>query len=330
MILTDDFPPQRGGVATWTAAIVSGLRAAGDEVEVYARAREGLNEAVGVRGPSFGRWGGAWLAMRSATRLARADAVLATTWPAATWVSRFPGLARKLHVVAHGSDITRPTWSPQSRQRVVGRAAHRWAVSRFLANQMTALGHPCSVLPAPVDVAPRRSRSVGLKRLVGVGRAVETKGGERFVRLVAALGCSGVWIGEGPCLSRWRELSTRLGADVTFPGERTPPECRAAMAVADLAVLLPRACPDGSGQEGLGLVLLEAAACATPTLGCRIGGVPEAVGPGLIVREPDDTEAVVERLCAWWTPDRGVEAQEWLTKTHGTQRAVEMLRAAVC
>src|SRR5690606_33991204 len=105
VILTDDHPPAPGGVATWTAAVADGLRRAGDAVEVFARWRPDLPPEVrGVRGPSFGRRGGWWLRWAARRALPRADAVLATTWPVAAGLPA--GLP--LHVVFHGSDLTRP------------------------------------------------------------------------------------------------------------------------------------------------------------------------------------------------------------------------------
>jgi len=42
VILSDDFSPLDGGIATWAAAVAGGLHAAGHEVLVFARFRDGL------------------------------------------------------------------------------------------------------------------------------------------------------------------------------------------------------------------------------------------------------------------------------------------------
>jgi glycosyltransferase involved in cell wall biosynthesis len=61
--------------------------------------------------------------------------------------------------------------------------------------------------------------------------------------------------------------------------------------------LLPRTYPDGTGAEGLGLVLLEARAMSVEVVGCRCGGVPEAIGPsGLLLDDPDDLARSLEQL----------------------------------
>ena len=59
--------------------------------------------------------------------------------------------------------------------------------------------------------------------------------------------------------------------------------CRETTASARAVLLLPEVDTDGMGAEGLGLCLLEAANVGTPAIGCRVGGVPEAVGPGLLI-----------------------------------------------
>ena len=82
VILTDDFPPGLGGIATWTAWAAAALRSVG-AVEVFARARPGLVGAVAVGGRHFSRHGGRHLARAAFGELRRADAVLATTWPMA-------------------------------------------------------------------------------------------------------------------------------------------------------------------------------------------------------------------------------------------------------
>lgn len=322
VILTDDHPPTPGGVATWTAAIARGLSASGDDVEVFARHRPGLPPGVrGVRGPSFGRYGGWWLRVAARRSLRRADAVLATTWPVAVGVAGTIGAP--LHVVFHGSDLTRPLRPPPA--RVLDRA-RLWAVSGWLAEKVADRGRRAEVLPAPVEVAPPRLPSRGPERWAMVARAVPGKGGERFVRLVAEAGVDGLLIGGGPELSRWRRLAASLGARVRFTGEVPHARVAELLREADLALLLPRA--DGPG-EGLGLSLLEAAAVGVPAVGCRTGGVPEAVGPGLLLDDPDDAPRSVAAIRAWWTPRRGEAQRAWLAEHHGVGRAVACLRAAV-
>jgi glycosyltransferase involved in cell wall biosynthesis len=330
VILTDDCVPMTGGVATWTALVRAEMDRRGFDVKVYARQRDGLRAVQGVKGPSFGQWGGLWLAGAAAGDLHRADAILATTWPVATWVRRWPSWARRLHVVMHGSDVTMAARSHRSRLAVLRSAAHVWSVSEYLRARVRPWGVDPLVLPAPVVPTTAGASSGALQRALCVCRGVPRKGGDRFVRLVAAAGLEGTLVGGGPEVARWKSLADELGARVHFKGELGRDEVAQAFQSTDVVVLLPRANTDGSGAEGLGMVLLEAAAHGVPAVGCAIGGVPEAVGPlGCLLSDPDDPVGSARHLQAWWTADKGRQARAWLGQRHGVTRLVDQLVGGV-
>lgn len=303
-VVTDDHPTSRGpfgGVATWSALAADALGA-----RVLARARPGLLGATGVRGPSFQRWGALWTL---AHRPWDADVVLATTWRSAWAVA--PICAARgvpLHVVVHGSDARDP-----GLRRLVG-PVRRWAVSADLARRVPG---DVRVLPCPIDPGPLAPGRPG--PWVMVARAVPSKGGDRFVRLVAAARARGVVVGDGPDRARWEGLARRLHADVRFAGALPRDQVLEQLGAGGVAFLLSRPDPRGAG-EGLGLALLEAASRGVPVVGCRTGGIPEAVGPGLVLDDPDDVRGSVGAIEAWWRPDRGREAHAWLARVHGAAR----------
>jgi glycosyltransferase involved in cell wall biosynthesis len=93
-------------------------------------------------------------------------------------------------------------------------------------------------------------------------------------------------------------------------------------------VLLPRVDVDGTGAEGLGQVLVESALRGTPGIGCATGGVSEAVGPGLVLEDPDDPD--LERVRALLAdPAAGRRSREWAVAEHGPDRAVARLMEAL-
>ena len=59
---------------------------------------------------------------------------------------------------------------------------------------------------------------------------------------------------------------------------------------------LPRPDADGSGAEGFGLSLVEAASLGVVPVGCRTGGVPEAVGAGIVLEDPDAIPRFIEAI----------------------------------
>lgn len=98
-------------------------------------------------------------------------------------------------------------------------------------------------------------------------------------------------LGRGPLEAelRGRAQSAGLGDAVRFAGFRT-----------DLPRILP--CLDAlahpAWMEGLGVSLLEAAACGVPIVASRAGGMPEAVEDGVngFLIEPGDDRALADRL----------------------------------
>lgn len=320
VILGDEWPGPPGGVGRWTARLAGGLAAVGEEVDVFVRARPGLESVPGVRltparGPRFSTWGGRWLASAARDALARADRVVAATWPAAT------GLAQPFDYVLHGSDWTVPPRDPIGQARVLARG-RGWSVSQWLAADAAARGLIVAPLPAPIArgcVVPPRSQ---LTCLGLFARATSRKGGDRFVALVKALGCRGVVVGDGPELPRWRAAA---GPDVAFLGALGAADAQRVMTWCDAVVLLSRADPDGSGAEGLGLVLLEAASRGIPSVGSAVGGIPEACD--LVLTAPDDAGASAAAVRAWWTPERG-RAAFARCAGHGTDALVQTLIAA--
>jgi phosphatidylinositol alpha-1,6-mannosyltransferase len=144
---------------------------------------------------------------------------------------------------------------------------------------------------------------------VCLSRDTPLKGLDRAVSLARALG-------EPLRLVGAREQGGESTAGVEALGPLPRTAARAALASARAAVLLPRCREDGLGAEGLGLALLEAAAAGTPAIGCQTGGVPEAVGPGLVLEDPDEPD--LARVRTWLAgPERGAAARAWVTANHG-------------
>ncbi|HSU80333.1 MAG TPA: N-acetyl-alpha-D-glucosaminyl L-malate synthase BshA [Candidatus Angelobacter sp.] len=97
-------------------------------------------------------------------------------------------------------------------------------------------------------------------------------------------------IGEGPEMPIISHLVKELGIedDVLFLGKRE--NVAEILSISDLALLL-------SSKESFGLILLEAAACGVPSIGTRIGGIPEVIRDGETgyIVELGDVESVAEK-----------------------------------
>jgi len=302
-IVTTEFPPFLGGVGTWAGAVAAALAVAGHEVHVWARYGEPIAGVTFHRlwGRSWNRWGGVWVAAQVRPWLRDGDEVLCTTWPLATHLG-----ARRVFVAWHGSDLTRPA-VVEGRERVAAQASNL-VVSAYLGG---LLGAPSAWMPfpiEPVEVAPRGDA------LLTVARLVPQKGVDRVLRLGARLGRPVVVVGDGPERAVLERLAIELGVRAEFRGAIRDVPWAGTWALA----LLSRPYPDGSGAEGLGLVLLEAAARGLPTIGSDVGGIPEAAH--VVLRDPDADEVPA-------LPD-AAEVHARLAARHGTARFLAAFSAA--
>ncbi|HDR9356409.1 glycosyltransferase [Burkholderia vietnamiensis] len=98
-------------------------------------------------------------------------------------------------------------------------------------------------------------------------------------------------IGEGPLRAELEAMTTREGltGNVAFHGVQTQAQVQAHLQSSDL-LCLPSVTAGNGDAEGLGMVVLEAAASGLPVLATRHGGIPEAVvdgETGLLVAERD-------------------------------------------
>ena len=332
-ILSDDYPPLDGGIASWAQNVARGLANAQHDVMVWTRARDGMTSAqekfpvTHVSGRSFGRWGGWYLALQAARAIRRGDQVLATTWRVAhpiRWWCRWRGAT--LHIVFHGSDVTKVK-QPGQMRRVCKSASHLWAVSSFLVSELAGYGLSCEVLPAPV-VVPLALPPRPYHRWLFVGRATPLKGADRFVALVAGEpDVSAVVIGGGAELEKLVGLAEKLGVRerIEFLGELTREEVQQQYHQAGLLFLLSRLDEHGRGGEGLGLTLVEGAMCQVATVSSAVGGLPEAVGAGLVLRQPDDVLASLDALRERWSPERGILCRADAVSRHGVEKMIDTL-----
>lgn len=337
LLITQDFPPGfTGGIASWAADLALALSAAGHTVTVLAR-RTGKTaaedagwpfEVVRVWGRSWGRNQGLWMALAAWPRLDGQTRVICATWPLATTIVRSLRGAR-LGIAFHGSDLTRLTAAPPALGRVLQGADALLPVSDFLGRELARLlpdaDLPITVLPMPIAPPPpptgqRRSALVFLARLTAL------KGVDRAINIARALDRELVVIGDGEAMPTLKKLAT--GASVTFTGRLPRDAAMAHLERAAAILLLPRVDQDGTGAEGLGLCLIEAALRETPAIGCETGGVPEATGPGLLLTDPDhpDLDAIAALLD---DPDAGKRARAHAQERHGPQATLAALQAAL-
>lgn len=214
-------------------------------------------------------------------------------------------LARRLGIplvtTFHGFDATlstaallcSPAWAnfPLFRRRLALQGNLFLCSSIFIRDRVLAMGFPealTHVHYTGVDSATitPRDRSEETPTILHVARLVEMKGTRYLIQAFKMLrhrhpGARLVIIGEGPLRRSLSRLvaALELGDHVRFFGalpfdQVTPWMRRAAMLV------LPSILTGSGRVEGLGMVLLEAAATGIPVVGSDVGGIAEAVIDG--------------------------------------------------
>ncbi|MFO0613616.1 MAG: glycosyltransferase [Polyangiaceae bacterium] len=249
----------------------------------------------------------------------------------APWVPALrAAVASGITVHVHGNDLLAP-WvhheeplERYERSVVEGlRAADRVvAVSRFSRGLAVARGvarDRIAVIENGVDVerfhpGPRDealARRLGLEPadevVLSVSRLAARKGHRTVIAAISALARARprlrfVFTGENAALARdLLALADELGVRdrVVATGFLPADELPALHRLADVFVLAPDTrSPDD--VEGFGVALLEAAASGVPTVGARIGGVPEAMEGGVtgLLVEPGASDELARTLDA--------------------------------
>ncbi len=211
-------------------------------------------------------------------------------------------LARRLGVplvtTFHGFDATlsdaallcSPAWAnyPLHRGALAREGALFLCVSSFIRDRVLAQGFPPSrtlVHHTGVDCAATRPREAGEETatILHVARLVEMKGTATLLHAFAGLaprhaGVSLVVVGDGPLRRSLQRLAGALGVAerVRFLGARPHAEVMRRMRRSAMLVL-PSVRTATGRVEGLGMVLLEAAATGVPVVGSRVGGIPEGL-----------------------------------------------------
>ncbi|MED5816238.1 GDP-mannose-dependent alpha-(1-6)-phosphatidylinositol monomannoside mannosyltransferase [Mycolicibacterium sp. 050232] len=332
LLVTNDFPPRRGGIQSYLEAFVGELvRDGSHELTVYApkwkgaaafdNRAEAANYTV-VRHPTT-------LMLPEPTVAARMQRLIAENNIETVWFGAAAPLAllgplarragaRRIVASTHGHEVG---WSmlPVARsalRRIGDDADVVTFISRYTRGRFASAFGPRAALerlspgvdtdrfvPDPVARAELRAR-YGLGQrpvVVCLSRLVPRKGQDMLIRAWPAIrrrvpDAALVIVGGGPYLQRLQQLAQThdVAADVTFTGAVPAAELPTHHAMADVFAMPCRTRGAGLDVEGLGIVYLEASACGVPVVAGTSGGAPETVldGETGTVVDGTDVEAV--------------------------------------
>ena len=318
LLVTNDFPPRRGGIQSYLENLVNELVLAGDHsITVYAPKWKGADDydrraaASGVdvvRHPTTLMVPEPSVAVRMRRLIAR-DGIDTVWFGAAAPLALLAPLARDAgarRVIAstHGHEVG---WSmlPLARTAlrrigndtdVVTFISH-YTRSRFASafGPQAALEHLAPGVdterfePDSVARAELRARYGlgGRPVIVCVSRLVPRKGQDMLIQALPSIrqrvpGAALVIVGGGPYLDKLRRLAHGFGVadDVVFTAGVPAEELSAHHAMADVFAMPCRTRGSGLDVEGLGIVYLEASATGVPVVAGRSGGAPESVRDG--------------------------------------------------
>jgi phosphatidyl-myo-inositol dimannoside synthase len=314
LIVTNDFPPRRGGIQSFVHELA--LRLDPDRLTVYAPKWDGdaaFDAAAPfevVRHPTSLMIGGPSVRHRAAS-LARSRKAEVVVFGASAPLGLITPVLRKAGVkraiaITHGHEAG---WAalPVARQllRRIGdetdvvtylgeyfRVRLATALSPAAAARMTQLHpgvDPAAFRPDPVARAAIRQRyGLGDRPVViCVSRLVPRKGQDTLLRAwPAVLGqvpdAALLIVSGGPYAKTLRRLAEQTGvmSSVTFTGPVPQTELPAHYAAGDVFSMPCRTRRGGLDVEGLGIVYLEASAAGLPVVGGDSGGAPDAILEG--------------------------------------------------
>ena len=313
LLVTNDFPPRRGGIQSYLVELVSRLAATGEHtVMVYAPQWKGADAFdAQTEGYQVARHPGTLMLpvptvdIRMRRLIAEHD--IDTVWFGAAAPlgllaqrARQAGASRVL-ASTHGHEVG---WSmlPVARsvlRRIGDDSDVVTFVSRYTRGRFaSAFGPQAGLehLPPGVDTdrfSPDPASRVELRARYGLGqrptvvclsRLVPRKGQDMLIRALPTIrqrvdGAALVIAGGGPYLETLRRLADRLRMSdhVTFTGGVPAADLPAYHAMADVFAMPCRTRGAGLDVEGLGIVFLEASATGVPVIAGCSGGAPETV-----------------------------------------------------
>ena len=311
LLITQDFPPECGGIQTYMFELARELLAQGHRVRVICPGTRhdpnplpALTDLVRVRTP------GSWLFLPLLFLLPgylrhhpSVTHVFYAQWQPALGASLFARKARKYksYCLVCGRELFTSVFGPLApalMRRVFKSMDAAFPISREVMRLLRERANP----PGPLYLAhpgvdPGRFRPVdadflkiryaveGAPIVMSITRMTPRKNLRQVILALPSVlreipDAVLILCGEGEEKAALRELaeSLGLGKRVLFPGIIAEEELVAHFNLADVFVL-----PSLTSKrdiEGFGIVFLEAGACETPVIATQAGGIPDAVENG--------------------------------------------------
>jgi phosphatidyl-myo-inositol dimannoside synthase len=344
LIVSNDFPPRRGGIQSFVHALASRMPAG--SVVVYAPRWEGASEFDArqpfpvIRHPTslmlpvpsvarraarilvehgcdtvlFGAAAPLGLLAPSLRRAGAGRIVAITHGHEAGWAA-LPGARSLLRRIGDETDVV--TYLGEYFRVRLARALSAQAAARMV--RLAPGVDNVSFRPGAGGDAVRERLGLGERPVVVcVSRMVPRKGQDTLIRAwpqvlaTARDGPSLLLVGDGPYRAKLGRLAQQAGVadSVVFTGPVPAADLPAYYDAGDIFAMPCRTRRGGLDVEGLGIVYLEASASGLPVVGGDSGGAPDAILPGETgyVVPGRDVAAVADRITGLLADPAGARA----------------------
>ena len=328
LMVSSSFLPGRGGIESYLAELCTDLS---PRLAVLAQSeRDGRPIPKDLGYTTFGYPGSMLFPTRKVARaivdrcreIGTDKVLFGTPWPLVLLAPHLVRSGIRYSVIVHGAEMLVPSVIPAIRRRLarsLARADLLLAVSEFTAERLCEFLTKHSEAVPPIDLLRAK---VDLERftpaaddgsfrgryqlgpgpiVLAFGRLVKRKGVDRAITAMEGIQervpkAQLVVGGTGPEMSRLEKQANRTRVSAVFLGRVPDEDAPALYATADVFLLPVVDRYWGLETEGLGVVLLEAGACETPSVTGRSGGTPEAVidGETGFVIDANDKQAIVD------------------------------------
>ncbi|MFP4165149.1 MAG: glycosyltransferase family 4 protein [Chitinispirillaceae bacterium] len=321
LLVTLDFPPEKGGIQHYLEQIVRHTFDSGDLVLVgcsrpvevpdafpcgvtyICTSLSFLNKKFSIL-PLF--WKTGWCIKKENDSIVECGNVYAALVP---FLLSFL-MQVHYNVYTYGTELKaldRKGILPFLLKKVLRRAEKLYVLGSYTEKLLARIqtNRPVQKVPPRISLvsvreAKRENRSSTV--LLNVARLVHHKGHDVLLEAVSKLPCGSDWklvvVGEGPCRTALERQAERLGIAqrVEFAGRVDEATLEKVYSEASLFVFSSR--EDTRGTEGFGIVLLEAMSHHVPIVASRTGGIPEVLDNGSCgeLVAPDDPEALANGI----------------------------------
>lgn len=334
-LITQDFPPEIGGIETYSYELAKRFAGVADRFLVVAPSHPDSSEADRempfevMRIPGLNSWLGisALPYLPPALRKQGVNLLFHSQWqtlPLAE-ASRRLGIVDHVFAAAHARELLFNPFGDDGlfsrgysryRKRMLRTAEHWFPVSGYTANLLNQKQVPMQQIttvingtdperfyPKSVPQLEKRFKPEGEKLLLTITRIDKRKGIDTVIRALPGLlekypKLTYLVVGEGEYRQELEELSRKLkvGRHVHFTGKVAHEMLNDYYNVCDCFVMPSKTVYPN--VEGFGIVFLEANAAGKPVIGSYSGGIPSAVRDGqtgLLVDE-DDPRQLAEAI----------------------------------